>query len=980
MADLIQFTVPTLIGTTSGTGATGATGATGPQGDPGRSGLPGTNGKDGATGPMGPTGPSGGPSGPMGPTGATGPAGPGTTGPTGVSGPIGATGATGPAGVGVTGATGPMGPTGPANGPSGPTGATGVAGPTGATGPAGAGVTGATGVAGPAGATGPTGPAGAGGAQGYFGSYYDTTTQSLASTTTAYPITVNSIDGQLGVSITDDPLDGHSRLTFAYAGTYNIQYSIQFVNADTQIHDANVWLRKNGTDYAYSDSKYSIPNRHGSVDGNLIAAINYVVTVAAGDYFQLIWNATNTNVSIATLPAGTAPVSPVIPSVILTATQVMYAQIGATGATGVAGPAGVTGVTGPAGATGPTGAGVTGATGVAGPAGPAGATGPQGTTGPTGAQGATGVAGTTFTILNQPGMARYSRPPASPAGTLNYYIGRDVFNVKDYGAYGDATVDDYTAINNALAAAVANGNGVLYFPQAVTAYRISTSITFTVPCRFEATPLLVDVGQTATFNCPLEGPLVQIFTGSGTVSMGTKVGGVYPEWWGVGGADDGPAFNKAFAACATNKVPIYVVCAKTYTINTSIQFTSPQSLICSAPATFTGSANPMFLFSSSTGSGAEWMKSIVRISYIYPTSNNTAIKILNAGGGIFEVNKMEGNGSYGSNSVGLQVSVSGTEGSGGVFNIGHAFNFHSLIKMSRDGAAGASPATLQGLYVKVGGAYSCYRFINYDYVAADNVAGDGCVFEFDTVDCNINGVTFPGTPYFVYTKDPNYQIDRQVFKVTNWFGNFDKTAGTDGVWLSGNFNDSVFDIIDAEGIKTASQWVAGSGNNLVLVNGKPGRSPYLLSTPGKIELVARTTNQSIPDDTSTAISWSQAVANSDELGNWSAGNPTRLSWPTGALKVQITLFVRWASDTTGERRIAIISDGGFIYAAQTVPATSINGGVCEMSITTPVIVALGSGTNYFEAKVWQTTGSALDVLGWPAPGQGGTTMSMEVIE
>lgn len=400
MPDPIQFTIPPLsgvTGTATSGGVTGATGATGPSGLSGRNGLNGLPGSTGATGPVGATGVAGSPGGATGPTGATGPQ-----------------GATGAGSTGATGATGPVGATGPAGGPSGPTGATGatgVSGPQGSTGP--------TGAIGATGATGPQGPTGTGGVLGNYGSFSDLTDQSAANTTTAYVINIGNTAESNGVTIASG-----SQVTFAATGTYNFQYSIQFKNSDNSIHDTNVWLRKNGADVSDTNSKYSVPNRHGGIDGHLIAAVNYVLSVTAGDYLQLVWSVTNTAVTIETLPAGTTPTVPVTPSVIATATQVMYTQAGATGATGAtgAGTTGATGVAGPTGATGPagatgagatgatgatgtagtqgatgaTGAGVTGATGVAGPAGATGPTGPTGigTTGATGATGATGTAGT----------------------------------------------------------------------------------------------------------------------------------------------------------------------------------------------------------------------------------------------------------------------------------------------------------------------------------------------------------------------------------------------------------------------------------------------------------------------------------------------------------------------------------------------------------------------------------------------------------
>lgn len=55
------------------------------------------------------------------------------------------------------------------------------------------------------------------------------------------------------------------------------------------------------------------------------------------------------------------------------------------------------------------------------------------------------------------------------------------FNVKDYGAVGDGTTDDTSAVNLAIAALIATGFGVLYFP-AGTYLVSSTLTTLSVPC------------------------------------------------------------------------------------------------------------------------------------------------------------------------------------------------------------------------------------------------------------------------------------------------------------------------------------------------------------------------------------------------------------------------------------------------------------------------------------------------------------------
>lgn len=117
-----------------------------------------------------------------------------------------------------------------------------------------------------------------------------------------------------------------SKLTFVYSGVYNIQFSFQFVNTDTQIHDVDVWFRQNGVDIANSNSQFSVPNSHGGTDGHLIASLNFFAEVAAGDYVEIMWHTYNTATTIQALAAvpasGTTPAIPATPSVIITATFV----------------------------------------------------------------------------------------------------------------------------------------------------------------------------------------------------------------------------------------------------------------------------------------------------------------------------------------------------------------------------------------------------------------------------------------------------------------------------------------------------------------------------------------------------------------------------------------------------------------------------------------------------------------------------------
>jgi hypothetical protein len=164
------------------------------------------------------------------------------------------------------------------------------------------------------------------GTTGYWGSFWDTTNQTAASTTVAYTINIGTSDpNNSGVSIVSS-----NRITVAHAGVYNIQYSIQFENIGTgnKNYNVDVWFRLNGVDIPDSNSTYWIPSKNSTVNGELIAAVNYVLSLNAGNYIQLMWAVSDADILIATLPATSSPTVPRTPGVIVTVTPVTEVGIG----------------------------------------------------------------------------------------------------------------------------------------------------------------------------------------------------------------------------------------------------------------------------------------------------------------------------------------------------------------------------------------------------------------------------------------------------------------------------------------------------------------------------------------------------------------------------------------------------------------------------------------------------------------------------
>jgi hypothetical protein len=134
---------------------------------------------------------------------------------------------------------------------------------------------------------------------------------------TANAMTFDTVDYSNSCSLVST-----SRLTVTYAGIYNLQFSTQFQNTDTQEHDVSIWLRKNGTDIAGSTGFVSVINKHGGVNGHTIVGWNFFVSLAANDYIQLYWSTTNAAVTIQAYPVGTSPTRPSTASNVATLTFV----------------------------------------------------------------------------------------------------------------------------------------------------------------------------------------------------------------------------------------------------------------------------------------------------------------------------------------------------------------------------------------------------------------------------------------------------------------------------------------------------------------------------------------------------------------------------------------------------------------------------------------------------------------------------------
>jgi len=145
-----------------------------------------------------------------------------------------------------------------------------------------------------------------------YGSFYDTTTQTAAAINTAYGMTFNTTVLSSNVSIGSPT----SRIVISNAGVYNIQFSAQLHKTSASVGYIYIWLRVNGTNIADSAGKVALSGSQAET----IAAWNYVVSMAASDYFEMMWSTDSTACQL--LHNTTVSPVPGIPSIILTVQQI----------------------------------------------------------------------------------------------------------------------------------------------------------------------------------------------------------------------------------------------------------------------------------------------------------------------------------------------------------------------------------------------------------------------------------------------------------------------------------------------------------------------------------------------------------------------------------------------------------------------------------------------------------------------------------
>jgi len=143
--------------------------------------------------------------------------------------------------------------------------------------------------------------------------------QGTGSATTIGQVLLNNTDYSNGIYTR---IDDYSKVYFSKPGIYNIQISAQLLNFTTSEDNVTMWFALNGNDIANTASIEQVNSKHGANPGATILTFNIFQQIRGGDYIQLKWASNTGNTVVATYPAGTSPVHPVSPALILTASFV----------------------------------------------------------------------------------------------------------------------------------------------------------------------------------------------------------------------------------------------------------------------------------------------------------------------------------------------------------------------------------------------------------------------------------------------------------------------------------------------------------------------------------------------------------------------------------------------------------------------------------------------------------------------------------
>lgn len=146
------------------------------------------------------------------------------------------------------------------------------------------------------------------------GAFHSEVSQSATTADTVLVMSAATTDFSYGVTISSD-----GKITVASGGTFNLQFSSVFQKTQGgTIEFVSVWPRINGSNVSWSNTDLSMANNNELI----VAAWNFIFELNAGDFVELVWSSTTSEMVMVALPPQSTPTRPGTPSVIITLTQI----------------------------------------------------------------------------------------------------------------------------------------------------------------------------------------------------------------------------------------------------------------------------------------------------------------------------------------------------------------------------------------------------------------------------------------------------------------------------------------------------------------------------------------------------------------------------------------------------------------------------------------------------------------------------------
>ena len=155
-----------------------------------------------------------------------------------------------------------------------------------------------------------------------YASFFDADTADQTGSVTAATAVEFATAAVVGAGIT---VASNTRITFAAAGTYRINASLQFNNSSANDRFVDIWFSKNGTDIANSNGRVAVPKIGDG--GTYLLAYEIFETVTAGQYIEIYWYPENVAVTLhyrapVVASPGVTPAIPATPPAIVVAQRI----------------------------------------------------------------------------------------------------------------------------------------------------------------------------------------------------------------------------------------------------------------------------------------------------------------------------------------------------------------------------------------------------------------------------------------------------------------------------------------------------------------------------------------------------------------------------------------------------------------------------------------------------------------------------------